>query len=188
MAGPPQPFASRDEYEALVRALVATGSIEDATKIYWDVRLPERVATIEFRVTDVCLRVDEAVMIAGLVRGLVQTCAAQARTATPYVAARPELVQAAHWRAARYGLEGELLDVDAKRAVPAHRQIEMLLDFVRVALETNGDWDEIAGLVQDTLEHGNGATRQRQVYQRTGRLEDVVDFIIEETAHGTLLE
>ncbi len=75
-AGPPQLFASRAEYEALVRALVATGSIEDATKIYWDVRLPERVETVEFRVTDVCMTIDEAVMVAGLVRGLVRTCQA----------------------------------------------------------------------------------------------------------------
>src|SRR5919202_6860329 len=72
MAGPPHLFASRAEHDALVRALVATGSIEDATKIYWDVRLPERVETIEFRVTDVCMTVDEAVMVAGLVRGLAR--------------------------------------------------------------------------------------------------------------------
>ncbi len=70
MAGPPLPFASRAEHDALVQALVDTGSISDRTKIYWDVRLPEKTPTIEFRVADVCLRVDETVMLAGLIRAL----------------------------------------------------------------------------------------------------------------------
>lgn len=186
MAGPPQPFASRDEYEALVEALINSGSIEDASKIYWDVRLPQRFETIEFRVTDVCLRVDEAVMIAGLVRGLVQRCIELARAHVPYQVARPELIRAAHWRAARYGLERELLDVEAARAVPARQHIEALLTFVRPSLESNGDWSEIRELVEETLRRGNGATRQRLVYERSGRLEDVVDFMIEETVQGVL--
>ena len=62
--------------------------------------------------------------------------------------------------------------------------IEKLFDFVRPALEESGDWEEVSTLVRDTVERGNGATRQRQVYERTGRLEDVVDVLIEETAGG----
>lgn len=183
-AGPPQLFKSRAEYEALVQALVATGSIEDATKMYWDVRLPERVETVEFRVTDVCMTIDEAVMVAGLVRGLVQTCHAQALRGEPFVAARPELLRAAHWRAARYGLEAELIDVEATRAVPARELIESLLTFVRPTLENDGAWAEVSALVRETMQRGTGAQRQRQAYQRAGRLEDVVDLIVVETAQG----
>ena len=117
MAGPPLPFASRAEYDALVQALVATGSISDASKIYWDIRLPEKTPTVEFRMADVCLRVDEAVMLAGLVRALARTCYEQRDE--PLQPARPELLRAAHWRAARYGLEGELIDIAAGRSVPA---------------------------------------------------------------------
>ena len=185
IAGPPQLFESRAEYEALVQALVATGSIEDATKIYWDVRLPERVDTVEFRVTDVCMTVDEAVMIAGLVRGLVRTCYAQALCGDPFVAARPELLRAAHWRAARYGLEADLIDLQASRGVPARELIESLLTFVRPALEDDGAWEEVSTLVRETMQRGTGAERQRQAYQRAGRLEDVVDLIVAETAQGT---
>jgi len=185
MAGPPLPFASRAEHDALVQSLVATGSISDATKIYWDIRLPEKAPTVEFRVADVCLRVDEAVMLAGLVRALARTCYAQAQGDQPFQPARPELLRAAHWRAARYGLEGELIDVAAQRAVPAAELVQSLLLFVRSALEESGDWDEVSALVGQTLQDGNGAMRQRAVFAKTNRMEAVVDYILEETARGT---
>lgn len=182
IAGPPQPFASYQEYTALVGALVATGSIEDPSRLYWDVRLPEKLETLEFRVTDVCLRIDEAVMVAGLVRALVNTCAAQAQEGKPYTVARPELVRAAHWQAARYGLDGELLDLENNRAVAARTQVESLLAFVQPSLEATNDWNEIGQLVEDVLVNGNGATRQRRAFAHNERMEDVVDFILEETA------
>ncbi|MBD3887640.1 carboxylate-amine ligase [Phormidium tenue FACHB-886] len=184
IAGPPSSFESLAEYDALVHALVQTGSVEDATKIYWDVRLSERFETIEYRVTDVCMTIDEAVMVAGLVRALVQTCYEQTLQDKPFSASRPELLRAAHWRAARYGLEAELIDLDTQVAVPAHELIQKLLAFIRPVLEAQGEWDEISLLVSATLQNGNGATRQRQAYQRTGRLEDVVDLIVVETTKG----
>jgi carboxylate-amine ligase len=185
MAGPPLPFASRTEHDALVQSLVATGSISDATKIYWDIRLPEKTPTVEFRVADVCLRVDEAVLLAGLVRALARTCFDQAQRDEPFEPARPELLRAAHWRAARYGLEGDLIDVAAQRAVPAADLIQSLLLFARPALEEAGDWDEVSALTTETLRGGNGAMRQRAVFAETNRVEAVVDYIVEETARGT---
>lgn len=183
MAGPPLPFESRAEHDALVRTLVATGSISDASKIYWDVRLPEKTPTVEFRMADVCLRVDEAVMLAGLVRALAHTC--YVRKDEPLPPPRPELLRAAHWRAARYGLEGELIDVAAGRAVPAAELVQSLLLFVRPALEEAGDWDEVSALAGETLRGGNGAMRQRAVFAETNSLESVVDYILDETARGT---
>jgi carboxylate-amine ligase len=183
-AGPPGPFESLAEYEALVEALVATGVVAEPTKIYWDIRLSERVETVEFRVMDVCSRVDEAVTLAGLARALVRTCHEKADREEPYSEVRPELVRAAHWRASRDGLNAELVDLEAGRAVPAREMIEKLLAFVRPALEEAGDWEEVSTLVRDALEHGNGARRQRRAYERGGKLEDVVDMLIEETAEG----
>ncbi len=185
LAGPPGLFASRAEYDALAAALVATGSIEDATKIYWDIRLPEKVPTVEVRVADVCLTIDEAVMVAGLARGLVRTCYEQALRDAPFPAVRSELLRAAHWRAARHGLDAELIDVGAMQARPARAVVDGMLQFVRPALESMGEWDEVAGLVRETLARGNGAARQRAAYRRAGRLEDVVDLLIAETAAGT---
>ena len=185
MAGQPGLFTSHAEYEALLKTLVDTGVIEDETKIYWDIRLPRRVPTVEFRVTDVCLTINEAVMVAGLVRGLAHTCHEQARREEPYCAARSELLRAAQWRAARFGLTGELIDIRAGRSVPARELVEELLQFARPGLEAAGDWVEVSTLVREVLERGSGAERQREVYRRTERLEDVVDFILAETEKGT---
>jgi glutamate---cysteine ligase / carboxylate-amine ligase len=182
MAGTPQLFHSRAEYDRLVAALVETESIGDATKIYWDVRPSARFETIEFRVTDVCMSVDEAVMIAGLARSLAQRCYAQAVRDEQVNHARPELLRAAKWRAARYGLDADLIDTESERAVPAAELVEKLLAFVRPALEESREWDEISALVRATLRRGTGATRQRAAYARNGRLEDVVDLIVAETA------
>jgi glutamate---cysteine ligase / carboxylate-amine ligase len=77
------------------------------------------------------------------------------------------------------------VDVEDECAVPAREVIEKLLVFARPALEEHSDWEEVSALVHDTLEQGNGAGRQRRAYERAGRLEDVVDMLIGETAQGT---
>ena len=181
MAGTPQEFSSRSEYDALVEALVVTGSVGDATKIYWDVRPSARFETLEFRITDVCLSVDEAVMIAGLVRALARTCYEQAARGEPLARVRPELLRAAKWRAARYGLDADLIDVEEGRAVPAHDLVERLLTRLRGALEEDGVWEEVGGLVRATLGRGNGAARQRAAYERANSWEGVVDYMVTET-------
>jgi glutamate---cysteine ligase / carboxylate-amine ligase len=184
-AGPPGFFSSLAEHDALVRALVDTGGAKEPTQVYWDIRLPEKIETVEIRVADVCSRVDEAVMLAGLSRALVRTCCERAEREELYPKARPELLRAAHWVASRYGLDAELVDVEDERAVPAREVIEKLLVFARPALEEHSDWEEVSALVHDILEQGNGAGRQRRAYERAGRLEDVVDMLIEETTQGT---
>jgi carboxylate-amine ligase len=147
------------------------------------VRLPQKLDTVEIRVADVPSRVDEAVMLAGLSRALVRVC--HERRGEPYPDVRPELLRVSHWRASRYGLEGELVDAEARRAVPAREMMEKMLAFARPALEEHGDYEEVSSLVYETLEGGNGASRQRRAYEQKGRLEDVVDALIEETALGT---
>lgn len=184
VSGPPLFFESQAEYETLVEALVATGSVKEATKIYWDIRLSERFPTLEFRVADVCLTVDEAVMLAGLVRALVRTCYEQVVRSRPLPRVRPELIRVAHWRAARFGLAAELLDLEQQQAVPAQQLVEKFLSWLRPALEEAGDWDEVSLIVHQTIKQGIGASRQREVYQRRGDLRDVVDFIVAQTAKG----
>src|SRR5258707_1199351 len=120
LSGPPPFFSSRNDHDAFIQALVMTKSVEDTSRIYWDIRLPERYETIEFRVMDVCMTVDETVMITGLIRALVRACCDMARRNVPVPAVRAELLRVANWRAARYGLEDKLVDVLAERAVPAH--------------------------------------------------------------------
>ena len=186
MSGTPQVFRSRSEYDRLVADLVATGSISDATKIYWDVRPSARFETLEFRITDVCLTVDEAVMVAGLSRALARTCASEAERCVEIRHVRPEVLRAAKWRAARFGLEGELIDPQEGRAVPAAEMVGKFLEYVRAALEEHGEWEEVSALVREVLEKGTGAARQREAYARGGEdLKPVVDFTVAETARGT---
>jgi glutamate---cysteine ligase / carboxylate-amine ligase len=183
--GPPAPFSSLAEHDALIEALVASGGAAEPTQVYWDIRLPEKLETVEVRVADVCTKVDEAVMLAGLSRALVRTCRERAEQREPYPKTRPELLRTAHWVASRHGLDAELVDIELERTVPAREVIEKLLAFTCPALEEHGDWEEVSALVRGTLRQGNGARRQRRAYERAGRLEDVVDMLIEETAQGT---
>jgi glutamate---cysteine ligase / carboxylate-amine ligase len=180
-AGPPGYFCSLAEHDALVEKLVATGGAMEANQIYWDMRLPQELETVEIRVSDVCTSVDEAVMLTGLCHALVRTCHERARAGEPHPEVRPEILRAAHWIASRYGLEAKLVDVEAGRAVTAREVIQKLLLFVRPVLEEHDDWEEVSSLVDETLERGTGATSQRRVYERTGKLEDVVDALIKET-------
>jgi carboxylate-amine ligase len=181
-AGMPQSFASRAEYDALVETRMATGSVREPTKLYWDVRPSARQETLEFRVADSVMAVDEAVMVAGLVRALAVTAHAAADRGEPDPRPRPELLRAAKWRAARHGLEADLVDVLAGQARPAAELVEAFLAEVRPAREEAGDLEEVTELVRATLAGGTGAARQRQVFRRTGRLEDVVDLVVEATA------
>jgi carboxylate-amine ligase len=184
MTGTPHFFASRAEYDSLVDALVETGIIDDASNIYWDARPSSHVETLEFRVADVCMTVDETVLVAGLARALARACHAHWQEGKPLEPVRPELLRAAKWRASRFGLEGELYDTRARRTVPASKLIEGLLEFVRPWLEEGGEWDEIAGLARRAIARGTGAKRQREALARSGRREDVVDLIIAETERG----
>jgi carboxylate-amine ligase len=182
MTGTPIAFDSRAEYDRLVEVLVATGSISDATKIYWDIRPSARFETLEFRIADVCMTISEAVMVAGLTRALARRCYELAVRDEVVQQPRQELLRAAKWRAARYGLDADLIDVEEGRATPAREVVEKMLDFIRPSLEENGEWDEVSCLVRETLARGTGAARQRRAYEQAGRLEDVVDLVIAETA------
>ena len=176
MAGTPAPFADRAAYDALVDTLFRTNSIDDHARIYWDVRPSAKFPTVEFRVADVGLTVDDTVMVAGLVRALVVTAA----KAEPR-AVRPEVIRAATWRAARYGLEGELLDAEAGEALPAGEMLDRFLERLRPALFELGDWDEVSALVARVRAGGTGAERQRRVLAETGDQRAVVNFIVDES-------
>lgn len=182
VSGIPDVLASRADYESLVESLVGTGVIDSPTRIMWDVRPSARFPTLEFRMSDVCLTVDEAVMVAGLVRGLATACLTRWRDGGGVPDVHSQVLRVATWQAARYGVAGELIDAVCARPVPARRLVDRLLEVARPALEDAGDWDEIRSLVEQTVDRGTGAVRQRRAFQRNGRLEDVVDLIVAETA------
>ncbi|WP_166824862.1 carboxylate-amine ligase [Thalassoroseus pseudoceratinae] len=184
LAGPPYSFSSHSEYRQVVQSLVDAEVIEDETKVYWDIRIPARLPTVEFRIADVCTTIDEAVMIAGLIQGLARTAVREVEADMPSRDARPEIVRTAHWHAARYGLSKTLVDVRSAKAIPAEKHIEQFLEELRPALEELGTWSEVSRLVHQTLANGNSAMRQRKVYEKTHRFEDVIDHLVEETRLG----
>ena len=181
VTGTPPVLGSRATYDRVVEELVVTGSIVDETKLYWDVRPSARFPTVEFRICDVCLTVDQAVLVAGLTRSLVRTCHGRALRGEAAPPVRPEVVRSARWRAARDGLDGDLVDLLAVRARPASEVVDRLLEFLRPDLEDAGEWDEVSVLAAQTLERGNGARRQREVAERTGSMVELVDWLVEQT-------
>jgi glutamate---cysteine ligase / carboxylate-amine ligase len=179
-SGPPGYFASHEEYEQLLAALVGAEIILDKKMAYWDVRPSESFPTIEIRVNDVMTHVDDVVALAGLVRGMVASLDQEGQpdgkdgAGEPAEEFRWELLRAANWRAARSGLSGDLLFPTDGMARAAADAIEELLAWVAPALAKRGELDEIRTLTSAILKRGNGATLQRAAFNRRHRIEDVV--------------
>ena len=173
----PELFRDAEEYDAVGRMLVESGAIVDLGQIYWDVRLSSAHPTVEFRVADVCLTVDDALVQAGLCRALVRSCLERVRRGEAPPRPRPEALRAAKWRAARFGLEERLFDPLRGTLRPAAELIGAWLDELRPALEAEGDWEQISDLVGRLLRDGSGAARQRAAFATAGRLEDTIDLI-----------
>ncbi|MGH8904582.1 MAG: carboxylate-amine ligase [Egibacteraceae bacterium] len=180
-AGMPYPHRSAAEYRDVVQSLIDTGTIVDGGQIYWDIRLGVEHDTVEFRIADACTTVDETVLQAGLCRALVRTCMDEAARGQLLPDVRPELLQAAKWRAARFGLDDDLIDVLAAEAVPAPVLLGRFLGYLRPALEDLGDWGKIEALAEQTQRRGISAQRQRRVFAHAQRLEQVVDLLVTET-------
>ncbi len=176
------PVQSAEEYDQLVNDLVASGVITDAGMVYFDVRPSNSAPTLELRLCDSCPSVDTIVLIAGLFRALVEREAEAARAGTPATILSPALGRAALWRAARSGLEGDLVDVSAPASRPAAEVVTELVDSLRPQLEDSGDWDTVSELSRQALIAGTSSARQRRALRRRGRLTDVVDQLIAETA------
>jgi carboxylate-amine ligase len=176
------PVSSAAEFDQLVADLVSSGAIADKGMVYFDVRPAVEAPTLELRVCDSCPSVDTIVLIAGLFRALVEREVEGLRAGAPALAISVPLGRAALWRAARSGLEGELVDVTGPCGRPAAEVVTELLRLVRPQLEATGDWDVVSELADGVLIAGTSAARQRRALRRRGRLTDVVDQLIDETA------
>ena len=180
VTGSQEVVRTRAAYDALVEDLVATGLIDDARALYWDARPSALYPTVEVRVADSCPRLDDAVLQAALARALVRVAAREAQRELPFPAPRPEVMRAARWRAARYGLEGTLVDLRRATRVPAERLVRELLTRVRDDLEETGDWDEVAALTDAALARGSSAAQQRRTAAEHG-LTAVTRELVEQT-------
>ncbi|MDF2823218.1 MAG: carboxylate-amine ligase, YbdK family, partial [Mycobacterium sp.] len=176
------PVQSAAQYDELVRDLVASGVIADVGMVYFDVRPAGVAPTIELRICDSCPSVDTIVLIAGIFRALVEREADAMTAGEPATTISPTMGRAAIWRAARSGLEGDLVDIDGPVARPATEVVTGLVESLRPQLEQSGDWPMVNDLTRRVLAAGSSAARQRRALRRRGRLTDVVDQLIAETA------
>jgi YbdK family carboxylate-amine ligase len=181
VTGSPEVLRTRAAYDALVRDLVASGMVEDARHLYWDARPSLRFPTVEVRVADTMPLLDDVVLHAALARSLVRVACAQALAGAAYPEPRPEAVRAARWRAARFGLEGELFDLRSRELRRPAQVVGELLARLREDLETAGEWEQVSALASAALARGTSAARQRRVLERTGDLHAVVRSVVEES-------
>jgi carboxylate-amine ligase len=173
-AGPTQRWGSAAAYHREVDLMVSSGVLLDRHMAYFDARLSDRYPTVEIRVTDVCLSVADAVLVAAVARALVETAAAEWAEGRPAPDISVGMLRLATWRAGRSGLDGDLLDPFTLRPRPAHVVVEQLLDHVRPALEAARDAGQVDHAWRDLRERGTGADLQRRVWEESGDLAEVV--------------
>ena len=182
--GIPDFFASANEYDEYIKLLVKTNCIDNGKKIWWDIRLHHYFDTIEFRICDIPMRIDETICIAALIQALVAKMHKLLKQNLSFRPYRKVLINENKWRAARYGIQGKLIDFGKQEEVPYRELCGELLDFVDDVLDELGSRHEVE-YIKQILDHGTGADRQLAVFEQTGGdLKAVVDYIVEETKAG----
>jgi carboxylate-amine ligase len=182
--GVPRALRSWSEYTELVDKLTSTGCIPDGSKIWWDVRPNWSYPTLEFRVCDVCTRVDEAICIAAILQAIVAKIWKLRRDNMTFRVYPADFIEENKWRAVRYGLDGRLVDFGKGVELPARELVRELLEwFIDDVVDELGSRKEVAYAYR-ILEEGSSADRQLATFARTGDLKAVVDQLIAETAEG----
>ena len=184
--GPPPEFKSWAEYERFIATLISTGCIDEPTKIWWDIRPHPKFPTLEFRVFDICTKLDEAVCLAALILGIVAKLIKLRQANQSWRRYQHHLVTENKWRAVRYGIDGKLIDFGQQREVPVRDLIGELLALIDDVVDEL-DIRDAAEYANVILEEGTSADRQLAVYRETGDLRAVVDQLISETREGCIL-
>jgi carboxylate-amine ligase len=184
--GIPDAFESVSEHDEYVNLLIKTGCIDNAKKIWWDIRLHPFFHTLEFRVCDIPMRVDETICLAAIMQAVIAKLYKLYRQNMGFRIYRSRLLNENRWRASRYGIGGKMIDFGKQEEVDTRTLIGELLEFVDDVVDDLGSRAEL-NYVQTMLAQGTGADRQLEVYQRTKDLKAVVDYIITETHHGLAL-
>ena len=179
----PDYFPSWGEYENFIKLLIKTNCIDNAKKIWWDIRPHPFFNTLEFRVCDIPMRADETVALAALIQATIAKLYKLYTANQGFRLYRRALIMENKWRAARYGLDGKLIDFGKQKEVPARDLVREYLDFVDDVVDELDSREELE-YIHTILEKGSGADRQLRVFQESGDLKKVVDYMIEETAAG----
>jgi len=189
--GLPEEFLSWGEYERMVDVLVAAGIIEDATKLWWDIRPSARYSTLEMRISDVCTRLDDAMTVAAFYLCLLGYMFRLRRRNQRWRVYSPFLISENMWRAQRYGTDGSLIDFGRGELVPFADLVEEVIEMLAQDATEFDVIDELRHM-RSIVRDGTSAHRQRSAYQAAlddgagerEALEAVVDHLIEDTMFG----
>jgi glutamate---cysteine ligase / carboxylate-amine ligase len=185
--GIPDHFNSWSEYEDYINLLVKLHCIDNAKKIWWDVRPHPTFGTLEFRICDVVTRVDEAVAIAALIQAIVVKLHRLYTKNMGFRMYPRALIEENKWRAARWGLEGKLIDFGKQAEVPMRDLAVELLVFTDDVVDDLGSREAMEPLHR-ILREGTSAERQLRVFKETGDLKAVVRHLVSETSEGLALQ
>ncbi|MFO0553202.1 MAG: carboxylate-amine ligase [Polyangiaceae bacterium] len=181
--GIPGHFESFKSFESFVQLLVSTGCIDNAKRIWWDVRCHPFFDTVELRICDMTTRIDDTIAIAALIQAIMGKLYLLYRRNQAWREYSHMLIEENKWRAVRYGLDGSLIDFGKRESVPTKILIEELLDFVSEAADifhTQDDLERIRTLCQE----GTSADRQLRIFKETNSLKAVVDDLASQTMLG----
>ncbi len=181
--GIPDAFESLSEYDDYLKLLVATNCIDNAKKIWWDIRVHPFFDTIEFRICDAQSRVDDTIAVAALMQAIVFKLQKLRRDNVTFRSYPKRLLDENRWRASRYGLDGKLIDFGRKCEVDERDLLHEMLDFVSTEVEELGNQREMEH-IERIMREGTGADRQLMVWERTQDMKAVVDQIVAETNEG----
>ena len=179
----PDAFGSWSEFEAFVDLLIKTNCLDNAKKIWWDIRPHPFFSTIEIRVCDIPLRAEETLAIAALIQATAVKLYNLHERNQDFRQYSRALLMENKWRAVRYGLDGKLIDFGKQQEVPERELILEYLDLVDDVVDGLDSRAEIE-YIRHMLETGTGADRQLRVFEETGDLKAVVDYMVKETSAG----
>jgi carboxylate-amine ligase len=179
----PDTYSSWSEFENFVNLLIKTNCIDNAKKIWWDIRPHPFFSTLEFRVCDIPMRLDETIALAALIQATIAKLYKLHSRNQGFRMYGRSLIMENKWRAARYGLDGKLIDFGKETEVAERDLIYEYLEFVDDVVDELGSREEI-NYIHQMLEMGNGADRQLKVFEETGDMRRVVDYMVEETKVG----
>jgi glutamate---cysteine ligase / carboxylate-amine ligase len=181
--GIPDPFESLSEYEDYLKLLVTTNCIDNAKKIWWDIRLHPFFDTLEFRICDAQSRVDDTIALAALMQAVVVKLHKLRRQNVTFRMYRRRLIDENRWRASRYGIDGKLIDFGRKCEMDERELLHEMLEFIATEVNELGSHAEVAH-IEKIMREGTGADRQLTVWERTHDMKAVVDHIVKETYEG----
>ena len=181
----PDTFTSWSDFENFVNLLIRTKCIDNAKKIWWDIRPHPFFNTLEIRICDIPLRLDETIALAALIQATVVKLYKLHSRNQSFRQYSRALIMENKWRAARYGISGKLIDFGKECEVAERDLILEYLEFVDDVVDELDSREEVA-YVHSMLQHGTGADRQLRVFQETGDLKRVVDYMVLETQAGLM--